>query len=457
MMGERRVMQEALFYGFSLERHVPDNHMLRKIDRFVDLSDLRAHLGSYYSDVGRPSIDPELMMRMLIVGYCFGIRSERRLCEEVHLNLAYRWFCRLGLDGDVPDHSTFSKNRHGRFRESDLLRKLFETVVARCMKEGIVSGEAFAVDASIIVADAHRRRGVAKIEDLDPTSNRAVAEYLSVLDDAAFGGATPVEPKTISPTDPTARYTASANSVAGYAYSDNYLIDLKHAVIMDVEATTTIRQAEVGAAKTMLDRTAEQFGVTPSRLVADGGYGSAEMVGWLVDERGIEPHVNLVDKTERTDGTFSRSDFAFDPESNLYVCPGGKELRKYHRAFSKPRDGLTKDGTMIYFARKQDCEACALKPKCCPNVPACKIARSVHEAARDKARAIAKTEAYAVSRRERKKVEMLFAHLKRILRLGRLRLRGPNGANDEFLLAATAQNLRKLAKLIPFPAPIFAT
>ena len=451
MMGERRVMQEALFYGFSLERHVPDSHLLRKIDRFVDLSDLRAHLGPYYSDVGRPSIDPELMMRMLIVGYCSGIRSERRLCEEVHLNLAYRWFCRLGLDGDVPDHSTFSKNRHGRFRESDLLRKLFETVVARCMKEGIVSGEAFAVDASIIVADAHRRRGVAKIEDLDPTSNRAVAEYLSVLDDAAFGGATPVEPKTISPTDPAARYTASANSLAGYAYSDNYLIDLKHAVIMDVEATTTIRQAEVGAAKTMLDRTAEQFGVTPSRLVADGGYGSAEMVGWLVDERGIEPHVNLVDKTERTDGTFSRSDFAFDQESNLYVCPGGKELRKY------PRDGLTKDGTMIYFARKQDCEACALKPKCCPNVPARKIARSVHEAARDKARAIAKTEAYAVSRRERKKVEMLFAHLKRILRLGRLRLRGPNGANDEFLLAATAQNLRKLAKLITLPAPIFAT
>jgi transposase len=253
MMGERRVMQEALFYGFSLERHVPEDHLLRKIDRFVDLSEVRAHLGPYYSDVGRPSIDPELMIRMLIVGYGLGIRSERRLCEEVHLNLAYRWFCRLGLDGDVPDHSTFSKNRHGRFRESDLLRKLFETVVARCMKERIVGGEAFAVDASIIVADAHRRRSVAKVEDLDPTSSRAVAEYLLVLvlDDAAFGGATPVEPKVISPTDPAARYTASANSVAGYAYSDNYLIDLKHAVIMDVEATTTIHQAEVGAARTM--------------------------------------------------------------------------------------------------------------------------------------------------------------------------------------------------------------
>jgi transposase len=457
MMGERRVMQEALFYGFSLERHVPDDHMLRKIDRFVDLSEVRAHLGPYYSDVGRPSIDPELMIRMLIAGYCFGIRSERRLCEEVHLNLAYRWFCRLGLDGDVPDHSTFSKNRHGRFRESNLLRKLFETVVARCVKEGIVGGEAFAVDASIIVADAHRRRGVAKVEDLDPTSNRAVTEYLSVLDDAAFGGATSVEPKTISPTDPAARYTASANSVAGYAYSDNYLIDLKHAVIMDVEATTAIRQAEVGAAKTMLDRTAEQFDLTPVRLVGDGGYGSAEMVGWLVDERGIEPHVNLIDKSERTDGTFSRSDFTFDTERDLYACPGGKELRKRRRAFSTSPESVAKDGTIRYRAAQHDCDACLLKPKCCPNMLARKIARSVHEAARDKARAIAKTEAYAVSCRERKKVEMLFAHLKRILRLGRLRLRGPNGAKDEFLLAATAQNLRKLAKLIPLPAPVFAT
>jgi hypothetical protein len=158
----------------------------------------------------------------------------------------------------------------------------------------------------MIVADAHRRRGVAKVQDLDPTSSRAVAEYLSVLDDAAFGGATPVEPKTISPTDPAARYTAAADKPAVYAYSDNYLIDLKHAVIMDVEATTAIRQAEVGAAKAMLDRTAEHFEVAPSRLVADAGYGSAEMVGWLVDKRGIEPHVKLMDKSERTDGALSR-------------------------------------------------------------------------------------------------------------------------------------------------------
>jgi transposase len=456
MMGERRVMQEALFYGFSLERHVPSNHMLRKIDRFVDLSDIRTHLEPYYSEVGRPSIDPELMIRMLLAGYCYGIRSERRLCEEVHLNMAYRWFCRLGLDGDVPDHSTFSKNRHGRFRESDLLRRLFETVVARCMAEGLVGGEAFAVDGSNVVADARRQRGVAQAGDLDPTSNRAVKEYLAVLDDAAFGSATPVEPKFVSPTDPAARWTAASGGPAVYAYADNYLIDLKHAVIMDVEATTAVRQAEVTAAKTMIDRTADTFEVSPSRLAADTGYGSAEMLGWLVDERAIEPHIPVFDKSERTDGTFSRADFVYDQEGDTYVCPAGKQLRKYRRPFAVPRIGVTKDNTVLYRASQRDCGACALKAKCCPNAPARKVPRSIHEAARDKARAIAKTEAYLVSRRERKKVEMLFAHLKRILGLDRLRLRGPCGARDEFLLAATAQNLRKLAKLIPAGAPIMA-
>src|SRR5271169_2081554 len=451
MMGERRVMQEALFYGFSLERHVPDNHMLRKIDRFVDLSDLRAHLGPYYSDVGRPSIDPELLIRMLIVGYCFGIRSERRLCDEVHLNLAYRWFCRLGLDGDVPDHSTFSKTRHGRFREVDLLRELFETVVRRCMAEGLVGGEGFAVDASLIVADAHRQRGVETPAQLDPKANRAVAEYFAALDDAAFGGATPVEPKFISPTDPAARCTASWGGPAIYAYCTNYLIDVEHAVIVDVEPSTAVRQAEVTAAKTMIERIHDRFELWPERLIADTGYGSAEMLNWLVNDRGIEPHIPVFDKSQRSDGTFSRDEFAYDHASDTYRCPAGKVLQHYRRRFTTPRTGVPNDNLIRYRASTRDCGPCPLKPRCCPNTPARKVPRSIYEGARDLAREIAKTEAYQISRHQRKKVEMLFAHLKRILKLDRLRLRGPCGARDEFHLAAIAQNLRKLAKLIPGP------
>src|SRR5436190_23340784 len=253
MMGERRVGQEALFYGFSLESHVPREHLLRSIDRFVDLSDIREHLRPFYSETGRPSIDPELIIRMLIIGYCMGIRSERRLCDEVHLNLAYRWFCRLGLDGDVPDHSTFSKNRHGRFRDSDLLRRLFEAVLRRCIDEGLVGGENLAVDASLIKADANRQNGIEGEKGLPPeAAGRAVDEYLAVLDDAAFGAATEVVPKFISPADPAARWTGAHGGQAFFAYSTNYLIDTDHAIIVDVEA---IRQAEVVAAKRMIERT----------------------------------------------------------------------------------------------------------------------------------------------------------------------------------------------------------
>jgi len=453
-MGERQVRQEALFYGFSLEAHVPADHVLRAIDRFVELSDIRRQLEPFYSAIGRPSVDPELMIRMLLIGYCCGIRSERRLCEEVHLNLAYRWFCRLGLDGRVPDHSTFSKNRHGRFRDSNLLRQLFEATVRRCMAEGIVGGHGFVVDASMIQADASRQKGAASAADLNPEgASRAVDEYLAMLDDAAFGAATEVPPKFVSPTDPAARWTAAAGGLAYYAYCDNYLIDVEHAVIVDVEATTAVRQAEVGAAQTMLTRTASTFGLWPERLIADTGYGSAAMLGWLVEEGGIEPHIPVFDKSQRTDGTFSRSDFTYDHERDLYICPGGKELLHYRRQFTRPRIGVDAEGLMRYRATQRDCGACALKPRCCPKHPARKILRSIHEGARDMARDIAKTEEYAVSRRQRKKVEMLFAHLKRILGLSRLRLRGPNGARDEFHLAAAAQNLRKLAKLIPLPLP----
>jgi len=450
MIGERQVVQGALFYEFSLESHVPAEHMLRSIDRFIDFGDMRRRFAPFYISTGRPSIDPELLIRMLIVGYCCGIRSERRLCEEVHLNLAYRWFCRLGLEGDVPDHSTFSKNRHGRFRDSDLLRQVFETVVRRCMAEGLVGGEGFAVDASLIKADANRQRGVEGSKGLAPDmSSRAVDEYLAVLDDAAFGGATEVTPKFISPADPAARWTGAHGGQAFFAYSANYLIDLDHAVIVDVEATTAIRQAEVTAARTMIERTEERFNLYPERLAGDSAYGSAEMLGWLVEERGIEPHVPVFDKSKRTDGSFSRDDFDYDHQGDVYFCPAGKMLTC--------KGTVVNDNQLLYRASKYDCDRCSFKPRCCPKEPARKIPRSIHEGARDLARDIAKTDAYRTSRCQRKKVEMLFAHLKRILRLDRLRLRGPCGARDEFLLAATAQNLRKLAKMIPMPQLAIAT
>lgn len=456
MMGPRQEAQGALFYEFSIEDHVPQNHILRGIDRFVELSGIRGHLAPFYNSTGGPSVDPELMIRMLLVGYVMGTRSERRLCDEVHLNLAYRWFCRLDLTDPVPDHSTFSKNRHGRFRDSDLLRHLFETVVTRCIEEGLASGQRFAADASLIQADANRQnsspqRDWAPDKIVPEDAPRAVREYLETLDDAAFGAASPVKPKFTSHSDPASQWTGARGGLAYFAYSANYLIDTENGVILDVEATRSIRQAEVGATRTMVSRVHRRHDLKPEGLIADTAYGSGPMLGWLVDH-GIAPHIPVIDKSGRNDGTFERADFTYDTENDAYICPGGKELKQYRRAFTKPREPKPdKDGILRYRARRSDCDACNLKSRCCPKEPQRKVTRSVHEPSRDVAHAIAQTTQYAISCKLRKKVEMLFAHLKRILGLGRLRLRGPCGARDEFHLAATAQNLRKLAKIFPAP------
>jgi transposase len=452
MMGQT-ANQDQLFYAFNLEDHIPRNHLLRGINRFLDLSTLRQHLAPFYSHTGRPSIDPELMIRMLVIGYCFGIRSERRLCEEVHLNLAYRWFCQLSLEDKIPDHSTFSKNRHGRFRESETFRHVFETVLRRCMTEGLVGGEGFAVDASVIKADANRANVTTPEEPKDwpggDTPSRAVREYLAALEDTnpiQSDVAPPATPRVVSLSDPLARYTAAPGGPAFFAYSTNYLIDLDAGIIMDVEATQAHRTQEVESTKTMVQRVEDRFDIKPSRLVGDTAYGTSPMLNWMVNEKHIAPHVRVWDKTQRKDETLSISEFLWNEEANEYSCPEGHPLKSSWRSFKNPRDHVTQEDTIIYRASQHDCGSCSRKTKCCPNTTHRKIARSIHEGARDVARKIAQTDAFKQSGRQRKKVEMLFAHLKRILKLDRLRLRGLAGAQDEFILAATAQNLRRMAK-----------
>src|ERR1700733_14702112 len=268
-------------------------------------------------------------------------------CQDSRLGPTARLLhlCRLGLDGDVPDHSTFSKNRHGRFRQSDMLRRLFETVVQRCLAEGLVGADGFAVDASLIAADANKQRSVAskdwKPEEIKENAVRAAREYLATLDNAAFGTASPVTPKFMSRSDPAAQWTGAHKGHAFFAYANNYLIDTDHGVIVDVEATRAIRQAEVGAARTMLERTEMRFGKRPAFSAADSAYGSAESLAWLVKHKGIVPHIPVFDKSNRTDGTFSRAAFVFDPEHDPYTCPAGKELVQFRRTYAIPRSGVT--------------------------------------------------------------------------------------------------------------------
>jgi len=453
MMGRLNHDQEQFFYSFRLDEAVPEDHPVREIAAVVDLSWVHSELAPYYPKLGRPSIDPVLMIRMLIVGYVFAIRSERALSRDVRVNLAYRWFCGLSIEDKIPDHSAFSRARNERFRDSDIFRSVFERVVGACIGAGLVGGEGFAVDASLIVADANKQRstpGARWNKELDAQAvSRATKEYLATLDDAAFGAASDLAPKFVSPSDPAAQWTGAMRGPAFFAYSDNYLIDVKFGIIMDVEASRAIRQAEVGAAKTMIERTEQRFDIKPERLAGDTAYGSGANLDWLVNEAKIAPHIPVVDKSKREDGIFSREDFSFDKEHNVYICPAGKVLITTGKV-------ATDGETLYYRARTRDCRSCPLRSQCCPKAPLRRIPRSIYEEDRDVARALAKTEAFDQSRRDRKRVEMLFAHLKRIFRLGRLRLRGPCGAQFEFTLAAIAQNLRRLAKLVMRPPPIVA-
>jgi Transposase domain (DUF772)/Transposase DDE domain len=343
------------------------------------------------------------MLWMLIVGYCYGIRFERKLCEEVELHLAYRWFCRLALDDEVPHHSTFSVNRHGRFRDSDIFRQLFEAVVKACMVAGLVKGEGFTVDASVVEADASRYHGKAPDEidwSVPERQSRAVA-VLSSLDDKD-PDADRKPPKVISPTDPCSAWTAKANKRVQFGYGLNYMIDVEHAVIIDVEATPARTYDEAAATRTMIVRTEKVFGAKPERLAADTAYGTGKMLAGLL-EKGITPHIPVWERYQRTDGMFPCTDFAYDAERDIYRCPNGKPLRTSGTIY----DGRVRN----YLSRARECRVCKLKEQC-TRAPFRKIVRDINEDARDHARSLKGTPEFERSRNERKKVEMRFAHLK---------------------------------------------
>ena len=464
MMGRREDGQVQFLYAFDLDKMVPPDHLVRLIDGVLDLSWVHKELAPYYSHTGRPSIDPVLMIRMLLVGYVFALRSERRLCAEVQVNLAYRWFCKLSVEDQIPDHSVFSRARHERFRESDALRRVFEGVVAMCIAAGLVGGEAFSVDASLIKADVDKKKRVGGDQPIawpmTGETSRAVREYLTALDAArsdeesgakdgggsSGGGSRSKPPKEVSLTDPQATWVTRPGVDPFFAYDANYLIDNKAGIIIDAEGTRANRSVEIAVTQTMMDRVRRRFDLWPQRLAGDTAYGAVRLLKWLVD-RSITPHIPVWDKSARHDGTFSRADFVFDQERNIYVCPGGALLTS--------TGNIDQGHTVYYRATKNDCSSCSLKPKCTTAVVR-KITRDLNEDVRDRVRALANTEAFQQSRRERKKVEMRFAHMKRILRLDRLRLRGLNGARDEVLLTATAQNLRRLVKLTGRGPPPFA-
>lgn len=452
MMG-RQVEQAALFYEFRLEERVPADHLLRRVDAVLDLGFVREHMAQHYSSLGRPSVCPELMVRMLLVGYLFGIRSERRLCEEVDLNLAYRWFCRLGLEGRVPDHSTFTKNRHGRFRDSGLMREVFEHVVERCLAAGLASAEHVAVDGSHVQASADHHRRVAGEDELPrEAASRAVREYWEGLDEALpdLEGVTRTMPKHVSLTDPAAAWSIK-HGPGRFAYGLNAMVDTASGIVLDVQAAPARLGDEPKASRVMVERLRDRHGLKPRVLTADKAYGSGPFLAWL-EGRGIEAHVRVIEHLDRHEcrrrdaGLLPRSAFTYDAASDSYACPQGARL-----------EAAGGGGSMVqYVSRVKDCRPCPIRSTCTPDLRR-RLNRSRHEEGRQGVLAREPTPAFQASLCLRRRIERLFACIKHNDGLHRLRLRGLRGASEQFMLAATARNLKRMAQaLLATPSPAAA-
>ena len=453
MMG-RQVDQGALFYEVRLEDRVPGGHLLRRIDAILDLSFVYEVMAPHYARGGRPSVDPELLLRMLLLGYLYGVRSERRLCEEVDLNLAYRWFCRLGLDGRVPDHSTFTKNRHGRFRESGLMRELVERVVERCLAVGLADTSVVAVDGTHVTANASKDRTVPTSDALPrdgKNATRAVRDYLCDLDAAVpdLPGTVRQMPTAISLTDPSAA-VSTKHGKRVFAYGLNAMIDTASGVVLDVEAAPARKADEPEAARRMIERTKVRHGAAPDILTADAAYGAGNFLTWT-ESQGIEPHIPMAERKSDEEEHFEKKMFVYDEDRDLYVCPTGKLLERSKKMKGTGPEAWSNGLGMSYSAKTRDCVPCSMKPRCCPKTKVRRLRRSIFEPARDRARSRAETPAFALCARLRLRVERLFACIKHNDGLTRIRLRGRRGADEQFTLAATVRNLKLMAKMMTPP------
>ena len=439
MMGQH-ARSEALFYYFTLEEYIPQNHLLRLIDKHIDFSFVREQLKDSYSDMGRPSVDPELLLRILLIGYLYGITSERKLVEDLGMHLAWRWFTGLGFHQPIPHHSTFSKNRHGRFQESKLFEQLFERIVKQCMEVGLVRGDNLSVDGSFVEANAAKQSRIPREQLAEAAQvKHTLRQYLSELE-AQNPVEEPVhEQEQVSTTDPDSTYATKGGTPARLGYYDNYLIDNHSCVIVGVQATAARMSQETVAAQQMLNRFTQWQGHKPDSLAADTTYGNGEFLQWLAD-RSITPYMRTRDSIHRKRSPFYGPErFTYEPENNRYICPAGQPLNyggQSHRNHS-----------WTYIGTRKRCGPCSLRPQCTSAAFRCLVIHQ-HEPARQRARELASTPEFATAQRQRKKVEALFAELKNQIGLRRLRLRRLKFVREQFFLAAAAQNIKRLVRFL---------
>jgi len=442
MMGQHD-RSEALFYYFRLEDQLPENHLLRLIDKHISFEFVRQQLKDSYSETGRPSIDPELLLRILLIGYLYGITSERKLVEELRMHLAWRWFTGLGFDQEIPHHSTFSKNRHGRFQESKLFEQLFEQIVKQCVEVGLVQGKHLSVDGSFVEANAAKESRIPREHLVEAAQvNQTVRQYLVELEQQNPAEGPVHEQEQVSTTDPDSTYATKGGTPARLGYYDNYLVDNHSCVIVGVQATAARMSQETVAAQDMLARFAQWQGREPASVAVDATYGNGEFLQWLLD-RGITPYMRTRDSALRKNSPFYGPErFTYLPESNSYLCPAGEQLNYV---------GLNvRNRAHAYIGSGKRCGACSQKTQCTSGRYKY-LAIHMHEPARQRARELANTPAFASAQRERKKVEALFAEMKNVIGLRRLRLRRMTFVREQFFLAAVAQNVKRLVRFLSQP------
>jgi transposase/transposase InsO family protein len=444
MMGQHD-RSEALFYYFRMEDQVPETHLLRLIEKHISFEFVRERLRNSYSESGRPSIDPELLLRILLIGYLYGITSERKLVEELRMHLAWRWFTGLGFDQEIPHHSTFSKNRHGRFQESKLFEELFEQIVLQCVEVGLVQGKHLSVDGSFVEANAAKESRIPREQLAEAAQvNQSVRQYLVELEQQNPVEETVHQQDQVSTTDPDSTYATKGGTPARLGYYDNYLVDNQSCVIVGVQATAARMSQETVAAQDMLTRFAEWQGREPESLAADTTYGNGEFLQWLAD-RGITPYMRTRESIHRKRSPFFGPErFTYQPESNSYRCPAGEPLNYV---------GLNvRNRAHAYIGSGKRCGACSQKAQCTSGRYKY-LAIHIDETARQRARELVNTPEFAKAQRERKKVEALFAELKNQIGLRRLRLRRLKFVREQFFLAAAAQNIKRLVRFLSQPTP----
>ena len=450
MMGQHD-RSEALFYYFRLDDQVPENHLLRLIEKHISFSFVRERWQASYSETGRPSIDPELLLRILLIGYLYGVTSERKLVEELRMHVGWRWFTGLGFDQEIPHHSTFSKNRHGRFQESKLFEQLLEEIVRQCVEVGLVRGKHLSVDGSFVEANAAKQSRIPREQLAEVAQvNLTVRQYLVELEQQNPVEEPVHEQDLVSTTDPDSTYATKGGTPARLGYYDNYLVDNPSCVIVGVQATTARMSQETVAAQAMLTRFAQWQGRKPESVAADTTYGNGEFLQWLA-EREITPYMRTRDSIHRKNSPFYGPErFTYEPENNRYICPAGQPLNYAGR--------VHRNRAYNYIGTRKRCGPCSQRPQCTSAAFRSLIIHQ-NEPARQRARELLNTPEYAHAQRQRKKVEALFAELKNQVGLRRVRLWRLKFVREQFFLAAAAQNIKRLVRFLsqPITPPLPAT